>query len=274
MGRVPASVLNDTQLEFDDCAPRFLWTYSLSATTPALPSGRYRPGSHPIATPADIANPTSTFPMANLAGLNGPVASIGANGEWDLFVRDASGNGVGGSIAGGWRLTFYTQPTTPISNTISLQSMPCSKPDYDGDGRSDIAVYRPTTGEWFILQSATGTGMLVSWGAPSSTGLGDVAVPGDYDGDGRTDIAVYRQTTGTWHILYSFGGSAAIDFGAPAGSGIPDTPVPGDDDGDGIFDLAIYRPTTGEWMIRRSSLGGVVTQTWGNSSFGDYPARR
>ena len=71
----------------------------------------------------------------------------------------------------------------------------CAKPDYDGDGRSDIAVYRPATGEWFINGSATNTNIYYAWGAPASTGAGDIPVPGDYDGDGQTDVAVYRQTT-------------------------------------------------------------------------------
>ncbi|MBI4609220.1 MAG: VCBS repeat-containing protein, partial [Candidatus Rokubacteria bacterium] len=53
---------------------------------------------------------------------------------------------------------------------------------YDGDGKPDIAVYRPSTGEWFILRSSSTSLQLQQWGA-----LGDTPVPADYDGDGKAD---------------------------------------------------------------------------------------
>lgn len=72
--------------------------------------------------------------------------------------------------------------------------------DYDGDGQSDIAVYRPSAGYWFILKSSTNYQAwdIYQFGVP-----GDVPVVGDYDGDGRADIAVYRPSTGEWKVLQS-----------------------------------------------------------------------
>ena len=91
--------------------------------------------------------------------------------------------------------------------------------DFDGDGKADLAVYRLTTGEWFIFGSATGFGGPIPFGAPA---LGDVPVPADYDGDGKSDVAVYRRTTGQWFIAGSatgFGGP--LPFGSPASGECP-----------------------------------------------------
>jgi len=66
--------------------------------------------------------------------------------------------------------------------------------DYDGDGITDLAIYRTTTGAWFIYPSSTGPSGIygVGFGGDES----DKPIPADYDGDTKTDIAVYRATTG------------------------------------------------------------------------------
>ena len=72
--------------------------------------------------------------------------------------------------------------------------------DYEGDGKMDLAIWRPSTGVWWILTSTSNftTFLTRSWGAQ-----GDVPVPGDYDGDGATDLAIWRPSTGVWWILTS-----------------------------------------------------------------------
>ena len=62
--------------------------------------------------------------------------------------------------------------------------------DYNGDGTTDIAVFRPSSGTWFV----NGIGN-TAWGKS-----GDVAAPADYNGDGSADIAVFRPSSGTWFV--------------------------------------------------------------------------
>ena len=122
--------------------------------------------------------------------------------------------------------------------------------DFDGDGRSDIAVYRD--GAWFSLRSLDGGTTSAGWGGLPQ----DRPVPADYDGDGKVDHAVYRD--GTWFILRSSdGGQTTVGWG-----GLPqDIPVPADFDGDGKADIAVYRD--GAWFILRSSDGGGSVIGWG-----------
>jgi hypothetical protein len=76
--------------------------------------------------------------------------------------------------------------------------------DYDGDAKSDFAVFRRTTGTWYILQSSNGQVRSELFGTN-----GDDAVPGDYDGDGKNDVAVSRNAGGSlvWYILGSSNGA-------------------------------------------------------------------
>jgi hypothetical protein len=116
--------------------------------------------------------------------------------------------------------------------------------DFDGDGISDTAVFRPATGNWFILNSGSNTFRTDQFGAN-----GDIPIDGDFDGDSRTDLAIFRPSVGEWFFQRSSNGTV---FGAPFGQN-GDKPVPGDYDKDGITDIAIWRPSDGNWFILRSS---------------------
>ena len=93
--------------------------------------------------------------------------------------------------------------------------------DYDGDGKSDIAVTRPEGGQivWYYLPSSGGQYQRIVWGLSAS----DLQVPGDYDGDGKTDVAVWR-TSSTPAAFYVLGTTSGFIF-QQYGNGSTDTPV-------------------------------------------------
>jgi hypothetical protein len=140
--------------------------------------------------------------------------------------------------------------------SVALGDVPVPA-DYDGDGRTDLAVWRPAQGDWLVLRSSDG--QAASWRFGHGT---DVPVPADYDGDGRADLATYFQ--GTWLVYGSRSGNVTLQLG-----GGTDIPVPADYDGDGRADIAVWSPDTGVWQILQSGTQTIRTVQWGAP--GDVP---
>ena len=128
--------------------------------------------------------------------------------------------------------------STPITPTPSPTCSPVIQPaypviasgDYNGDGTSEIAIFRRSSGLWAVR------GMTRTHFGNAA----DIPVPGDYDGDGCSDIAIFRNNSGLWAIK----GVTRVYYG------FLDTPIPGDYYGDGSCNIAIYRPATGLWAVR------------------------
>ncbi len=182
--------------------------------------------------------------FAAIGGTNGTLvtATIPVNALQIAQLRTGLWFGVIGSA---------NNPGGEVGGRLRTQS---GSSDFDGDGRQDFSVYRPTAGTWYA-QNTNGFSAQVFGGA------NDKLVSGDYDGDGRTDAAVVRNENGigVWEVKRSSdGGVTTRAFGFAT-----DTTQRGDFDGDGRQDLAVFRPSTGAWYIQKSSNGAVVGVNFG-----------
>jgi hypothetical protein len=149
------------------------------------------------------------------------------------------------------------QPVEVVITDFRFMPLVRSIPfDFDADGKTDLATWRPREGNWYIVNSSTSTFTFTirQWGLP-----GDKPGPGDYDGDGKTDMAIWRPSQGNWYVINSSTNTSTVYQWGLQG----DIPVPGDYDGDGETDLAVWRPMEGNWYIIFSSTGTQAVAQWG-----------
>jgi hypothetical protein len=217
-------------------------TFNITVANSAIGQLRFRPATsasyqlsrHDIATDLDICEIAFTV-KANRAPIfdSHPVEGIQANQNLAVYgVLD----GGAPEYSENNDLTTFQPPAVPAEPPAA---------DFNGDGRSDIAFYRRSSGLWWVKDAP-----VVDWGGQPS----DTTVPADYDNDGKTNIAVYRKATGMWYIQ----GMPPVNWGSEPS----DVPVPGDYDKDGTPNLAVYRAITGIWYIQGMNpvhLGGDLT---------------
>jgi parallel beta-helix repeat protein len=206
-----------------------------------------------FAAPADIDIQAFGYSLKPLAVTqlvvyaNGAVVATSRNDE----IATAWSNVWGGSYSLScqvWNEKGHTAISEPVSVTVSGPS--CRRHvvnDFDGDGRSDLAIYRQD-GYWWVAYMAGG-GFQGLFGGSSCQ-----PVEGDFDGDGIADRAIYQEASGYWG--FSMSGSADPLYTLFGAAGF--RPVRGDFDGDGRSDAAVYRAASGYWFYRPSGSPDVM----------------
>jgi subtilisin-like proprotein convertase family protein len=232
----------------------------------------------PTSAPANIGGRVTTVKGASLSNVTMTLLDT-VLVESRTTVTDANGNYQFQAITTGRdilvtpsRSGYSFSPTNRLFNHIGelsnvdfVATPDSAQPratvnDFDGDGKTDLSVLRPSEMTWYINQSSSGQMRAHVWGL-----ITDTLIPADYDGDRKTDIATYRPSTGTWYIFQSATDTVrAVHWGLDT-----DVATPADFDGDGKADLTVFRASEGRWYVLQSTTNSQSSYQWGTA--GDVP---
>jgi len=175
------------------------------------------------------------------------------------------------------RWSFYDSNNDPISSLgerdfgfIKDYDFSLLSGDYNGDGKSDLAHFRSSNGQWEVRNS--NNNVMVVHEAIMKSGRDIIPVEGDYNGDGRADLTLYDRSTSKWYIWNASNNIALFSSGNGILFGkVWSIPVSGDYNGDGKSDLALYDPELRRWTIKNINSGKDLVTSPSSELFGAIP---
>ncbi len=222
----PSVPANLTAVAYSSKAVSVSWSPVAGATSYTLQRSTSASFSSPVNV--SLTSPTSTSAL-----------DIGRNATTTYYYRV-------NATVGGQTSAFSTASQATTTNR--------AVGDFDGDGKTDLAVFSSSTGTIKYRPSGGGADVTVS---NFTIPAGDTPVVADYDGDGRADVGyVYSDANNTYFVWKqsSDGTTQTRTFG-PSGC----SPLVGDFDGDGKDDLAIFKSSGGtDYFNYFSSAGNTV----------------
>ena len=130
---------------------------------------------------------------------------------------------VNNQVVAAYRVSFTNSALARFGFVYKPGDLPAPA-DYDGIGQDEFAIYRPSTGQFFILRTpnvnspTTWTIRTVSLNLPGGPNVNDVPASQDYDGNGKVDPTAYRPSNSTFYVVHSSTGiQENFQFGTPGG---------------------------------------------------------
>jgi uncharacterized repeat protein (TIGR01451 family) len=204
-----------------------------------------------------------TGPITGISSVS--VGDFNGDGKPDLFVvRIPTSTSKGevvilrGDGSGHFTLpgSFYASVSSNLQNAVVSE--------FNGDGRTDVAVTDPGNDGVVLLQGApfhASGGVFRSgfWAVDTNRNwqwdvsdkyvwlgqAGDIPIVGDFDGDGVLEMGIFRN--GFWAIDMNHNGVWDVNDKYVWLGQAGDIPVVGDFDGDGISEMGVFR--NGFWAI-------------------------